>query len=195
MNAVNTLTSFKSHLTLAKKLWKELLSPQDHAIDATCGNGYDTLELARLLPQGKVWAFDIQPQAIQNTKNKLASAARDHLVELHQTSHAPFPKEIPLKSIALIVYNLGYLPGSDKQITTQVKSTLTSIQSGLPLLAPGGALSITLYPGHEEGGREKQAVLAFAETLDPNLWQVSHFQPERASAPSLLWIQNLSIPK
>ena len=170
------------HLDLAKKYWEVLLKPEDLAIDATCGNGYDTLFLAGLC---SVIGLDIQEQALANTEALLAKHQKE--VSLHLLSHAaidtlllPFPPR-------LIVYNLGYLPRGDKAITTKVLSTLESVDKGLKLLAPEGALSITCYPGHEEGAKEEKVLEEWAMQLPPNEWSVRHHKWASRS-PSLLWI-------
>ncbi len=172
---------------MAKKYWEDHLTPSDLAIDATCGNGHDTLFLSKLLPLGAVFAFDIQQQAIQNTKTLLGQSAPH--VFLHHRSHAEWDEMVFPKRPRLIIYNLGYLPKGDKQITTQTETTLKSIQSGLNLLETDGAMSITCYPGHEEGAREEEAIKRFLATIPSQDWVVCHHQfVNRTNAPSLFWI-------
>ena len=102
--------------------------------------------------------------------------------------HSTFPTITqPLK---LIVYNLGYLPGGDKEITTQTGSTLISLQEGLKLLTTNGIISMTCYPGHEEGNNEEKAILEWAATLHPNHYVIYYTQRlNRINPPSLLLIQ------
>lgn len=171
------------HLPLAHSLWKGLLHPGDLAVDATCGNGHDTLALATL--GAEVIGLDIQPEALTQTRLRLGS--RPATLLLH--SHAPFP---PLpRAPRLVVYNLGYLPGGDKSRTTQTETTLASVQEAYSLLAPDGALSITCYPGHPEGAREEAALMAWAAPLNGE-----HFRwPERVRSPSLLWIAKTAAPR
>lgn len=183
------------HLKLAKSLWNSHLEPGDIAIDATCGNGHDTLELCELLlsdPTSAVFAFDIQPQAILSTekllKQKLSS---DHLqrVLLHRRTHLEINTIYFPYSPRLIVYNLGYLPGGDKSVTTKTEITLQSIKMSLELLADDGAISITCYPGHLEGAQEEKELLAFIETLPPQKWHVDHhLWTDHPNAPSFFWI-------
>lgn len=180
---------FSSHLAFAHCFWKELLKPDDTAIDATCGNGHDTLALAKLLPQGKVIALDIQEQALAATKKRLQEAQLFDRAELHLASHAKFPQEILRQSIALIVYNLGFLPGGNKALTTSSKTTLESFKEALFLLKPGGAISCTLYPGHPEGALEKSLLVEFAQTLPAKEWAICHLQwSNRQQSPELLII-------
>jgi hypothetical protein len=169
------------HLALAKHYWRAHLKPNDLAIDATCGNGHDTLFLSELC---HVIGLDIQPEAIVKTGTLAPKAL------LHHLSHAEMDR-VPLPyAPRLIVYNLGYLPGGNKAITTQAASTLESVKKSLGLLACDGALSITCYPGHEEGLREEQALLAWAESLPRQTFSVCyHKWLNRPRSPSLLWIR------
>lgn len=176
-----------NHLVAAQEIWRQIVKPSDQVIDATCGNGNDTKILAGLVPEGKVWAFDIQESAVKSTLTALREAGLCDRVEIHHLSHATFPAGLFPESTKLIVYNLGYLPGGDKTITTETNITLQSIKNGMQLLVPGGMISITLYPGHAEGEKEAVALLSFAETLPPFLWMVNHIQwNNRNNAPSLL---------
>lgn len=177
---------FTSHLDLSHRLWALAAQPGDWAVDATCGNGHDTLFLA-LIFSGVV-GLDIQAEALKNTDKLLSEVGLEHKVELHQQSHETFPS-IP-HPVRLIVYNLGYLPGGDKGLTTLVPTTLASIQNALDLIVPGGLVSITCYPGHAEGQREETAVLELCGALPPDQWCVTHHTwRNRTKAPSLVMIQ------
>lgn len=184
------------HLTLAKTYWKTHLSPGDIVVDATCGNGNDTLFLCEYLlsdPDSAVFAFDIQPQAIQNTESLLKKhLSPDYFqrVLLHRRSHlelsaVPYPY-----SPRLIVYNLGYLPGASKEITTKTETTLESIKMGLQLISDDGAISITCYPGHLEGEKEEKELIEFVKTLPSHKWNVCyHTWLNKTKAPSFIWIE------
>ncbi len=174
---------FNSHLDLAHQIWAKAAEAGDWAIDSTCGNGHDTLFLAQHY-EGII-GLDIQEKALENTRNLVNGNERVHLF---CQSHETFPDLA--KPIKLIVYNLGYLPGGDKTLTTQVQSTLTSISNALNLIVPGGLVSITCYPGHPEGQREEEAILVLCEGLSPAKWGVSfHSWRNRSKAPSLVLIQ------
>ena len=155
------------------------------AIDATAGNGNDTEFLARLVgSKGRVWAFDIQPQALIRTAKRLEE--RRLSVELHlrskketetteldvlrgdrgsqvicmQASHAEMMRHIPAEcrgQIAAIMFNLGYLPGADKSCITLADSTLVALDAAVELLAPQGVLTVVVYPGHPGGDEEADA--------------------------------------
>ncbi len=178
---------FSPHLTVAQNYWKERLKPSDLAIDATCGNGHDTLFLSELC---QVIGIDIQNEAIASTESLLARHQKKAI--LHRLCHSQIDT-LPLPHPPhLIVYNLGYLPGGNKALTTKAELTLTSIKKSLEMLAPGGALSITCYPGHDEGMREETALLEWASTLPSTRSVLYHKWLNRHRSPTLLWVQNIS---
>ncbi|MGD2116741.1 MAG: class I SAM-dependent methyltransferase [Chromatiales bacterium] len=164
------------------------------AIDATVGNGHDTVFLAeRVGPNGKVFGFDVQQTALDNTKGKLQENNLLSRVELLHCSHARMAEKVAQQyhgRIAVIMFNLGYLPGSDKSIITQTQSTLPALQQTLQLLQQGGCLSIMLYPGHAGGDSEAEAVKHWADQLDAS-WRVSHIS---TAGPQLLLIDRLNDP-
>lgn len=189
-------TLFQSHLDLAHSHWEKIVKPGDTVIDATCGNGQDTLILCQLAlekGQGFVYAVDIQEKAINHTRNFLIK----HLCEENQKCisyqlgcHSIFPNEIPKESVTLIAYNLGYLPGCNKRLTTMTDSTLRSLKQALKLIRRGGAISITCYPGHHEGFNEQEAILNFIKTLSPSEWSCcQHVWLNRLKSPSLVILQ------
>jgi hypothetical protein len=175
---------FSPHLHLAKSYWKAHLKPSDLAVDATCGNGHDTLFLSELC---HVIGLDIQVAAIQNTEALLMRNEKKAV--LHRLSHDAIDT-LPLPHPPrLIVYNLGYLPRGDKSMTTKAETTLESVKKALEIVASDGALSITCYPGHDEGQREENALIAFAEALPSSRWSVClHKWLNRPRSPSLVWI-------
>jgi len=196
----NVFPLFSTPLQLGHILWERLLKKDDLVIDATMGNGKDTLMLARILSKcgsGKVIALDIQAKALENTLKLLTERIPEFLqnIDLRRISHENFPIEILPASVKLIVYNLGYLPGADKQLTTKTETTLVSIQKALELIAPGGVLSVTCYPGHAEGLKEYEAIKAFVRELDTREFCVSeHLWPGRTLSPVLLFIQKNNHP-
>ena len=153
----------KPHLEKAHQFWKAHLRPADAVIDATCGNGKDTAILAQLVPQGYVYAIDIQEDAITSAER---NAPYPNISFLRQC-HTILPQD---QRVRLVVYNLGYLPGGDKQLTTQTSTTLHSIQTAYDLLPEGGALSITCYPGHPEGAIEEKALQEWSRSLSKAEW-------------------------
>ena len=185
----------KSH-----KIWEGVLTPGDHVIDATCGNGHDTLFLAKCVDLergGKVFAFDIQEKALLTTKNRLTAHFTEKVVEKRvcflKQCHSTFP--FLEGEIKLIAYNLGYLPGGgNKMLTTCVPTTLKSLASALNRICFKGILSVMCYPGHSEGKRELKAVLRFCETLDPKKYFVeNHSVYTKNDSPVLFIIKNILI--
>jgi tRNA1(Val) A37 N6-methylase TrmN6 len=192
----SSFSLFQSHLDVAHHYWSQIVQPGDYVIDATCGNGQDTLKLCRLAlssDKGKVYAFDIQCQAIEATRHHLASHLPPSLyarVELEQRCHSSFPNALKPNSVKLIVYNLGYLPGGDKTRTTQVRTTLQSLRAAQQLIQPGGAISLTCYPGHPEGAQEQEHLLNEMKSLCPKEWSCCHHTwLNRQKSPTLLLIQ------
>ncbi len=186
---------FQGHLDFAHQIWERHLKPGDAVIDATAGNGHDTLKLALSAlsgDAGEVWAFDLQEEAVAATRLLLESQLTEKQlkrVHLLCKSHDQLPKITP----KLVVYNLGYLPGGDKSITTSKECTLTSVQLASKLLAPEGLISITCYPGHSEGAIEEEALLLWSAKLPPKEWSVSHLRwCNRRKSPSLLLLQKAS---
>lgn len=178
-----------NHLSLAHLLWQTHLTPSDWVVDATCGNGKDTLKLSQLVPQGGVIGLDIQEQAILSTQTTLGTPPPPN-THLFCQSHEEFPSLAYKYPIALIIYNLGYLPGGDKNITTERNSTLSSLNKALELLTLGGLITITCYPGHEEGVYERSLLLEKAGALNPLKYTTYHWvSPLHQTAPSLILIQ------
>lgn len=181
---MNTFNPFSNHLEMAHSLWKKIITSESFVIDMTAGNGHDTLMLAELKPK-KIVAIDIQTNALENAKKRTA----EFDVEYIQISHEEYPDQLEDGTIDLAVYNLGYLPGGEKTLTTLTETTLASIIKMLPKLKSKGALSITCYPGHPEGKKEEEALMEWAQKLKPTEWMVfsTRFINRKAS-PSLLWI-------
>ena len=184
---------FHSHLQFSKELWLKLVPSGGIYIDATCGNGHDTLFLAEnLLTQdsGSLYAIDIQENAIKSTKKKLLSLPPQKIDRIHffHQSHENFPSII--NQAHLIVYNLGYLPGSDQKITTLGEITIKSLQNALEILDNQGLISITVYPGHSEGTLESQMLLDWCSILPSKRVKVQIMRHlNKPSAPFLLTLQ------
>jgi len=142
----------------AHELLARHLQPGDIAVDATAGNGHDTIFLSRQVGAGGiVHAYDIQEKALENTRQRLTEAVCTHPVHLHLQSHEHLLDTLPKHyrgRIAAVTFNLGYLPGSDHHTTTRSESTLEALQQSLVLLRPHGALSILAYRGHPGGQDE-----------------------------------------
>jgi 16S rRNA C1402 N4-methylase RsmH len=144
----------------AHELIAEVVGLGDAVVDATMGNGHDTLFLARCVgTDGKVIGFDVQQKALDETRRRLLSEGiADSNVELHHESHDQLSNHVIPDSIAAVVFNLGYLPGADKALITQVNTTLNALTQSVSCLRKGGVLSVMCYPGHSGGDKEASAV-------------------------------------
>lgn len=162
----------------AHQLLEQSIDSNETVIDATCGNGNDTLYLSRLVGEkGHVYAFDIQKQAIDNTKNKMAENNVHNVTCIHD-SHANLSTYISddLKGkIGGAVFNLGYLPRSDKSIVTKGDSTIKAIEQLLTYIKKNGVIVIVIYHGHEEGKIEKNEVLTYVEQLEQKKYSVIRY--------------------
>ena len=168
------------------------LKEGDQAIDATAGNGYDTLFLAEQVgPSGKVIAIDIQDSAIQSTQEKLDSAGLIDRVRLVTQDHALVLGkliEANREKVVAITFNLGYLPGSDKRIQTSAESTEEALAASIQLLSPGGCLCVTAYRGHSGGSAEAETVEAFMRESQTEGHAVDCYIPESSNSPPILWV-------
>ncbi|MBO5789228.1 MAG: class I SAM-dependent methyltransferase [Clostridia bacterium] len=154
-------------LELQKQFVLAHLREGDVAVDFTMGNGNDTLFLSRTVGEsGKVYAFDIQPLALESTAKRLSENGAPENYTLILASHSRV-KEFVTEPIRAGMFNLGYLPGSaKKEVTTLRETTMPAVEGALELLASGGVLLIAVYPGHEEGTLEGEMLDAYFRTLD-----------------------------
>ncbi|MFC0611479.1 class I SAM-dependent methyltransferase [Scopulibacillus daqui] len=162
-----------SHHCLSK-----VIQPGDTVVDATAGNGHDTLFLAKLVGKsGRVYGFDIQEEAIKNTEKRLADDGENEQVTLICRSHHELKNVIPGDSdIKAAVFNLGYLPKGDKKIVTRPETTIEALQSLQERLHTDGLIVLVVYPGHPEGKIEADALLDYAKQLDQKHWQVLKYE-------------------
>lgn len=169
---------------LAHDIIDKYIKNYNIAIDCTLGNGYDTDFLCEKF--SKVYSFDIQESAIESYSGK----KKDNTV-LICDSHENILKYIEEKNADCIMYNLGFLPGGDKTITTLAESTLNSIQRALELLNVNGMVLICSYLGHEEGMREKKSLVPFLKKLDKSKYGVvaHEFINRSETAPMLFVIE------
>lgn len=156
--------------------------PGDTVIDATCGNGGDTVFLAEAVsPSGHVHAFDIQQEAIQATYDRLQKKSLEQYVTLHHCSHeyaVSVLTEAERTNVRAAVFNLGYLPGSDKQIVTSASSTTAAVLSYLHTFPPGAPVIVVIYHGHPGGRAERTAVESLAAELSEQEVRVLRYSLE-----------------
>lgn len=189
------MTNKKTHILLAQNNWLFFIKKNTLIIDTTCGNGHDSLFIAQNLNKikGKLICIDIQQNAIENTKDLLKSENPNFLdfTSFHLRNHEDLEKVVTEKP-DLIIYNLGYLPGSDKELKTIPKTTLISISKAFSLIKKNGLISITCYPGHLEGNIEEKEILKMIRKLPPKEWKILYFKhKDKENAPSLLLIEKL----
>ena len=153
-------------LQLQKQFILNHLGAGDIAVDFTMGNGHDTEFLSKTVGEtGHVYAFDVQQQAVDSTAKNLAAAGCPENYTLILDSHHKV-KDYVQGPIRAGMFNLGYLPGSDKSITTMRVTTMPAIEAAIDLLDHGGVLLVAVYPGHAEGDAEGKMLLDYFATLD-----------------------------
>ena len=171
-----------------------LVKPGDKVVDATVGNGHDTLFLADLVgDMGKVYGFDIQEKAIEKAKTLLSEHNLTNRVSFIFDGHENIEKYV-LHPVKAIMFNLGYLPGEGHGIITKKETTITALKKSLSLLAADGILSVVIYSAHKGGAEEKQAVEDFFQAVPKNEMHVVkiHHLNRLESSPYIILAQNKS---
>ena len=163
---------------IAQAAVTEVLVAGMTAVDATVGNGHDTLFLARRVGDtGRVYGFDVQATALDAARTRLASAGLAGRVCLLQAGHEALAQRLPMPlrgRVGAVMFNLGYLPGSDKHCITQARTTLPALQLAADWLAPGGLLTVLAYRGHAGGEREADAVAEWCRGVDRRRYSLRH---------------------
>ena len=167
------------------------------AVDATCGNGSDSLFLAQRAE--KLLSFDIQKEAIERTQQLLSTEQSECQIEYILNSHEHLLKEVQHRNLQdtgnivdVVMFNLGFLPKSDDlSITTTLSSTVLAVKQATACLSDHGVISILCYRGHKNGPEEFNAIKQFLESLDPMNWQVSEYLSAKPTetTPVLLFIK------
>lgn len=178
-------------LSFSKTLIDMHVNKNSFVIDATCGNGNDTLYLASKVPDGYVYGFDIQQQAIKNTKDKVKDYQN---VKLIHDGHEKVKKYIPESdygSIDVAIFNLGYLPKGNKSVVTKPDTTIEAINNIFDILSVEGVIILVIYHGHEEGKLEKKALMSYLKHLDQNDAHVLQYQfiNQKNNAPFICAIE------
>lgn len=150
------------------------------AIDATVGNGHDTLFLTQAVgPQGQVVGFDIQEEALNETRRRVRADAPEASLRLVHAGHetmADHLSESVTGTVDAVMFNLGYLPGGDHAITTEPETTCRALDTSVNLLRPGGLITVVAYTGHEGGEKEAQAVEAWGAARPDDAFRVLSYQ-------------------
>ena len=162
---------FRSARFWAAELIEGALAPGGRAVDATLGNGHDALWLCGLVGEtGRVYGFDVQREAVERSRARLAEAGVADRAELILDGHEHMDAHIAPESVDAVMFNLGWLPGAPHAVTTRVETTLQAVNAALNLLREDGLLTVCVYPGHAEGAREREALLAWARGLDEKVY-------------------------
>lgn len=159
----------KDILVFAKEILLERLEKNGTFVDFTMGNGHDTLYFAQYCSEGHVYAFDVQEMALENTKKLLDdNGGFDNVTLIHDSHHRV--DQYVQGEIDAGIFNLGYLPGSDKSVTTQCDTTMEALDKAVKMLKTGGVIVVVIYPGHSEGTREADMVEQFCAKLDKHTY-------------------------
>lgn len=172
MHMIKGIIQFSHHLI------EEAVNKGETVIDATCGNGHDTVFLSNVVgDKGHVFGFDIQEQAIQHTRENLALHKITNTTVI-KDSHSNAIHHLTvdqLTSLGGAIFNLGYLPGSDKEIVTKSESTILAIEGILTHLKENGIVVLVVYHGHAGGDVEKRNIMEYAHQLDQKLYSVLYY--------------------
>jgi len=163
----------------------------DVVVDATMGNGKDTMFLCDLVGRsGHVYAFDVQAEAVERTRERVKEAGFEAQTTLLLAGHETMAQHVP-GPVQAVMFNLGWLPGAEHIVTTKVDTTLEAVRAATELIAPGGIVTVCVYPGHDEGSRELAALTEYVSALNVRTFNVLHHRFVNASlqTPQLFLIQ------
>lgn len=186
-------------LHFSHSLLEEILQPGDHVIDATMGNGYDTVFMAEKIGKtGHVYSFDIQKEALLSTKSKLTEQdlldRTSLFLQGHETLGTVVDEAQPIKAG---IFNLGYLPKSDKSVITLPETTRTAMEEILKRLVPKGRMILVVYYGHEGGEKELDMVQDYCQSLPQEKYNVLKYQfiNQKNNPPILYCVEKKVVKK
>lgn len=183
--------NFDNVNNIAKMYIKEVLNDGDICIDATMGNGYDTTYLAEIVGEkGKVYAFDVQDEAIKSTEKKLKKLNFEDRAILILDGHENINNYVK-ENIKCAVFNLGYLPRCEHKIITKPDTTIEAIKQSVELLEENGIVCVSIYTGHEGGMEERNVVFDYAMKLEQKGFNVfeTKFINQKNNPPSIIVIE------
>lgn len=183
----------KNSLGQSHDIVKSIVRQGDSVIDATAGNGNDTLFLAELVGEtGKVYSFDIQEIALERTKKKLAENNFTDRVKLIKDGHQNMALYVH-EEVTTVMFNLGYLPAGDHGIGTRAETTIEAVNKAMKLIKVHGIVSIVVYYGGDSGFDEKEKVMEFIKEIDNKKYTVmkSEFINQINCPPILVCIERL----
>ncbi|MGX7060012.1 class I SAM-dependent methyltransferase [Vagococcus humatus] len=180
-------------LRLSHELLQEVVTSGDTVLDGTIGNGHDTLFLAQLVGKtGQVYGFDVQEKALLSTKSRLEEHEAYEQTQLFLTGHEHLDSVIPSEQqIKGAIFNLGYLPCSDKSVVTKGETTIQALKALCPKLERKGRILLVVYYGHPGGENEKDSVWDFCQTLEQSTYTVASYQfiNQKNQPPLLICIE------
>jgi predicted methyltransferase len=193
MNRAIEKCVIKNSLHQSHDIVERTVKPGDTVIDATAGNGGDTVFLAGLAgPEGRVYSFDIQQAALDRTLEKLNAAGLAERAVLLCEGHENMAGHVK-GEVSAIMFNLGYLPGGDHNIGTTGNTTVQALESAMELIKVNGIITVVVYYGGDSGFGEKEQVMEYIHTIDCKRFTVSatEFVNQINCPPILLCIEKL----
>jgi len=184
-----------SVLDFAHVLATRGLEAGDIAVDATTGNGHDTVALARAVgAEGQVFGIDVQADALDSTEDRLVDEGLEGPVTLLHAGHEHLADHLPSRvhgQVGAVMFNLGYLPGSASTLTTTPDTTIPALDAAMGVLRPGGVATVVLYTGHEGGADEAEAVDEWAAALPQEQFRALsyRFVNQRNDPPRLVAVE------
>lgn len=173
------MKKMQNALEFSHQLLSNHVNAGDTVIDGTVGNGHDTFFLAQLVgSRGTVYGFDIQERAIQQTQERLTAAPINHThVHLFNRGHQEIASVLPpMAQVSGAIFNLGYLPGGNKQLITHAETTIQGLRGCISHLTVGGIIVIVVYYGHPGGQTEKNQVDNFCAALPQKQFAVLKYE-------------------
>jgi tRNA1(Val) A37 N6-methylase TrmN6 len=171
MNAAHR-NIYKNALNISHLLARCRVKTGDRVIDATCGRGHDTVFLAELVgEEGRVWAFDIQAEAVVSTRALIEQRGLAARVEVVHEDHRFMDRYVG-EPVSLVMFNLGYLPGGDHRISTAPRTSIDALEKAIGLLGEAGSITLVCYTGHPGGREELQALKEYLAGIPQNYLEV-----------------------
>ena len=174
---------------------RSVVVPGDVVVDATAGNGHDTVFLAELVGvRGRVFAVDAEPEATARTERRAEGGGFGDRVRVIEGRHEDLKSHVPGEhhgQIKAVMFNLGYLPGKMPRVPTRPDTTVEAVKASLALICEGGVVTVVLYGGHPGGQLETALLEAWSARLPPEVYTVLsyHFLNQRNDPPRCLVIE------
>ena len=175
--------------TLIEFFMKNYISEIKVAVDMTVGNGFDSKNILEILQPEKLYCFDIQKEALENSRTLLEKYSNCELILENHKNFYKYVKE----NIDFAIYNLGYLPKGDKYITTNAEDVEESLKKLLEKLNSKGVIFITFYIGHSAGQIESLEISKFLQNLNQKEYTILKFtfENQKNNPPYVVMIQKI----